>query len=433
MSKAEQIREMFKKHMRETGEMLSVAHLSKVVGYDMRHTYRVIAKLKRQIGILTDDKLVPGASPDDPRVSIRLGIESGEIEVNSLTIHTLEQALEVADIDLSKWEIISTKVNSWQVTIKNPSNKPEQKTNYQVSIKLRPKVFEPFEIAMEQLLERFPTRDPLSIVVPVAEGEFMFELALYDAHFGKLAWAKETGQQDYDIKIAERVFADAARRLLSYAKAFKIAKILFPVGQDFFHAENFTATTPKGHNILDVDGRLPKIIDAGTASIIDAVALCLTVAPVDIIWVPGNHDMHASYWMTKLLKHHFKDIPEVAVDISKEWRKRYRWGDCLVAFSHGDSERRNMLPAIMAQFWRKDFSECKYHEWHVGHLHKKNEEKFQPTQTVGGVIVRQIPTLSAIDAWHYQYGFVDAVRAGEAFLWDKKSGVVAHYTANVEV
>ena len=440
MSKADQIREMFTKHLNETGEMLSVAHLSKAVGYDIRHAFRVVAKLKRTLGLLIDPITIKKEPDSNTKVSIHLGIESGEIEVNSLVNHTVDQILELADIDLSKWEITSTQVNSWQVTMKVKrmvgtvtTEEPEQRTNYQVKVKLRPKIIGPLEVAMQKLIERFPIREPFDFLIPDADGDFMFELALYDAHFGKLAWAKETGQQDYDIKIAERVFSEAARKLLGYAKQFKIGKILFPVGQDFFHAENFNATTPNGHNILDVDGRLPKIIDAGIASIIDAIGLCLSIAPVEVIWVPGNHDMHASYWMTKLLKHHFKDIPQVTVDISKEWRKSCRWGDCLVAFSHGDSEKRNMLPAIMAQFWKKDFSECRFHEWHVGHFHKKNEEKFQPTQTVGGVIVRQIPTLSAIDAWHYQHGFVDAIRAGEAFLWDKKGGVVAHYTANVEV
>jgi len=433
--KADRVRELFTDHYEKTGEMLSAAYISRTVGYDIRHTFRTIAKLKKKLNIG-----LSANTEDVPRVSIQLGIDSGEIEVNSLTIHTVEQALEVANVDLEKWEITSSKVNSWQVTIKVKKQvdgkiveNPEQRTNYQVSVKLRPKISSVIETALETLIERFPIREPFIDLAPEPNGDYMFELALYDAHFGKLAWGKETGQQDYDLKIAEKVFAAAAKKLLSYTTSFPISKILFPVGQDFFHAENYVAVTSKGHNILDTDGRLPKIIDAGILSIINAIEACIKVAPVEILWVPGNHDMHASYWMAKLLQHHYRDISQVKVDLSKEWRKSFRWGDCLIAFSHGDSERRNMLPAIMAQFWKKDYAECRFHEWHVGHFHKKNEEKFSPTSTVGGVIVRQIPTLSAIDAWHYQYGFVDAIRAGEAFLWDKKAGMVAHYTANVEV
>ncbi len=32
---------------------------------------------------------------------------------------------------------------------------------------------------------------------------YMLELSVYDHHFGKLAWGRETGHESYDLKIAE--------------------------------------------------------------------------------------------------------------------------------------------------------------------------------------------------------------------------------------
>jgi hypothetical protein len=84
-----------------------------------------------------------------------------------------------------------------------------------------------------------------------------------------------------------------------------------------------------------------------------------------------------------------------------------------------------MLPQFFPELW----GQSKYREWHTGHKHKKMEWKFAPVASAGGTVIRQIPTLSPIDAWHYQEGFVDAIPAGESFIWSKQNGVIAHFTA----
>jgi hypothetical protein len=159
--------------------------------------------------------------------------------------------------------------------------------------------------------------------------------------------------------------------------------------------------------------------------------MCREVAPVEVIWIPGNHDFHASFYLSEVVKEHFRRDPHVTVDNTAEHRKARLWGKLLVGFAHDGSRRQvnfvNMLPQFFPELWGKSL----YREWHVGHKHKKDEVKYAPTQTMGGTIIRQIPTLSTIDFWHYDNIFVDAVPAGESFIWDENNGIVAHYTANV--
>ena len=365
---------------------------------------------------------------------------AAEIEINTLTISTLEQAVKHAEIDLEKWDIERHIINTWQVTMKVKSkvdeievDEPITRTNWQVKIWLKPKTKSILKEAIELLIKEIPKFKPVKLKYKFPNSQFALEVAPYDAHFGKLAWGKETGQGDYDLKIAAKWFLEAIEQNLSFSSAFPVSKIFYVLGQDLMHVDNFAAVTPLAGHGLDSDGRLPKIYMEAKASVLKALYLCREVAPVEVLWIPGNHDMHASYFLAEVIKEHFRNDDFVTVDTDPSWRKARLWGNLLVGYTHNASGGKakvtvNMLP----QFWPQLWGKSKFREWHVGHKHKKNEEKFSPVLTLGGVIIRQIPTLSVIDAWHYQHEFVDAVPAGESFIWTKDSGICAHYTANVK-
>ena len=71
------------------------------------------------------------------------------------------------------------------------------------------------------------------IQYPKYEEGLLHELDMPDLHFGKLAWAEETGQ-DYDIQIAAQSARDAFTELLGYVEHFPVSKILVSLGNDFF-------------------------------------------------------------------------------------------------------------------------------------------------------------------------------------------------------
>ena len=371
------------------------------------------------------------------RIKRKFNNDSGSVEVNSFTCHTLDQALDLADIDLERWAVERYEVNNWQVTMKvvqkDGTEKPETKTNWQVKMWLKPRTIEPLEIALRNLIKEIPKfTPPKKHSFSVPKGDFAGEMALYDVHIGKLAWGKEVGQGDYDLHIGGKVLLDACEKNLNHLAPYKLSKIYYVLGNDFMHIENYTSTTPKAGHDLDTDSRLPKIYQKAKESFLKTVYMCREVAPVEILWIPGNHDIHASFFLSEVVKEHFKNDKMITVTNGPEHRKAVLWGNLLVGFAHDGSRRQvnfvNILPHFFPDMWGKS----KFREWHVGHKHKKEEIKYYPTQSAGGTIIRQIPTVSTIDFWHYDNVFVDAVPAGESFVWDKGNGIIAHHTANVK-
>lgn len=358
------------------------------------------------------------------------------LETESTSIRTLEEALEVADVDMDLWEVERHVINSWDVSMKikqeDGTDTTKTVTNYQVKVWLKPRIKAPLKEAIEELIKEIPSL-PCLKRSPIPTSKFALELCPFDAHIGKLAWAKETGQKDYDLQIALKGYTDAIAYNLEYSTNFEVSKIFFIIGQDLLHIENYQHKTPLAGHELDTDSRFIKIYTGIKKATIQAVRMCTEVAPVEVVWIPGNHDMHASFFLTEILGAAFSQDKWISVDNAPKWRKAKIWGNLLVAWTH-DASGNKAKPTInnLPQFWPELWGQSKYREWHCGHKHKKHEEKYYPTLTVGGTIIRQIPTMSEIDAWHYQNLFTDAVPACESFVWTEDAGVVAHYTANME-
>jgi len=343
------------------------------------------------------------------------------LTTDSTRIRSPEEALAKAQVDTNKWEVVRQTVSTKEM---------KNHTRFNITVYLKPRVPDPMETVIRGLIKRVPAWVPPELEPSAPEDtDFAMEMALYDAHFGKLAWGKETEQGSYDMEIAAHTFITAARKNLDFCSPWNISKIFFPFGQDYLHIENYQGTTPLGKHMLDVDTRLPKILLTAIEAMFDVVKLCRDVAPVEILWVPGNHDMHSSFYLSEIIKQRFREDDRVIVDNTPPWRKARLWGNLLVGFTHDANIRQTNVVNMLPQFFPELWGQSKYREWHTGHKHTKKEWKYMPTTSAGGTVIRQIPTLSPIDAWHYQEGFVDAIPAGESFIWSKHNGVIAHFTA----
>jgi len=372
-------------------------------------------------------------SPGQPvnEVDVELGEKTGSLTTKSLNIRTLEDALRISRVDLKTWEVERHVINSWEVTIGRRNNNgehPDTYTNYQVKVWLRRKTPTPMEVSIESLLARLQglSRPAKRLPRPSSKARFMLEVSLFDAHFGLLAWKRETGD-NYDLDVAEDSYEQTMEDLLTKTSGSQPEKILLPFGNDFFHVNNPEGVTPNAHNILDVDGRLPKVFETGERALIRAVNRCLKIAPVHILWIPGNHDPQTSYFLCRVLKAHFHANPNVFVDVDPPPRKYVNFGINLIGFTHGNEEKHGDLPTIMANEQRGIWGRMRHCEWHLGHRHKRAETRYSAGDTFGGVQVKTIPSISGTDAWHFKKGYVKGQRMAEAFLWDYDRGLVATY------
>lgn len=346
----------------------------------------------------------------------------------------LDKFLKKAKVDLSIWKVDRYTIGSWDVTMKMDDGPKTPKyakteTNYNIKVFLKRQVVN-LEEALKGLIKNIPTF-PYIATIPLIKNQngIAHEIATLDAHFGKLAWLMETGYRNYDTKISLEDYAYVTEKHLQWASPFKVSKIFYIIGQDLFHIDNMQGQTTNGAHSLDVDGRITKIQEKAFEIIVKNIYVCRTVAPVEIIWSPGNHDYLASYMLCFALKEHFRNDKFVNVDLDKNARKARLWGNLLVGWTHRITGRYNNWGNELAQAFPELWSKSIFREWHHGDQHKKQDVKSVPIFTSGGVLCRQLTALSPVDRWHFDNLFTDAIPGGESFLWSTSEGVFANFIA----
>jgi hypothetical protein len=360
-------------------------------------------------------------------------------------IKTLDELLEVADVDLDIWKVKDFVINKWDVTSWKKEN-PETIQNFQVKARLEKDVQLSEAIDIQKIFADMAQtyKPPILNVTPKlqkkSEENNLLEISIFDLHFGKLAWHGETGE-DYDIKIASKRFINAIETLLRHASGFPITRILFPVGNDFFNSDNMFDTTSH-QTSQDEDVRWQKTFTVGVKLLVDGINILKQIGvPIDIIVIPGNHDFERSYYMGSYLEAWFNGDEQVCVNNDALPRKYYKHGNVLLGFTHGSEEKENSLPLLMASdieskpYW----SNTLYHEFHIGHIHRKKDIKFTVLDKAKvlsedlGVTVRYLSSLTGTDQWHFSKGFIGAIKAADGFIWNDKTGLLAHLNANLNI
>jgi hypothetical protein len=360
-------------------------------------------------------------------------------------VKTLPELLKICEVDQSLWDVAQYWVNKWDVTA-IIDKMPKTFQNFQVKARLEKKLSVARERALGELfLDMIKNyKPPVFKIIPKTtrnnEETNLLEISLFDLHLGKLCWDQETGE-NFDLKIASKRFLDTIEKLIQRASGFQYDRILFPIGNDFFNSDTIFNTTTKG-TLQDEDCRWAKTFGIATKLLVDAInMLKQTGVPVDVIVIPGNHDLERSYYVGSYLEAWFNNDSQVNINNNASLRKYYRYGKVLLGFTHGSEEKEGSLPLLMASDIESKpmWSETTYHEWHVGHIHRKREIKYtvldkaEMTGEELGVTVRYLSSLTGTDAWHFSKGFVGAIKAGDAFIWNVKSGMIAHLNANLVI
>jgi hypothetical protein len=172
------------------------------------------------------------------------------ISLPQTRIQTLEQLIEHCKIDLEVWEVERFVANKYETSAKNEKDEIVVTPMFQVKATLKRKVgVSDARQEIEQLkaLAKSQMPKPTPIQRPAAATGYMLEMNIPDAHFGKLAWGEETGDANYDTKIADALFQEAYETLFSRTAHIPMYdEILIIVGNDFFQTE-------RGHVCLQTD------------------------------------------------------------------------------------------------------------------------------------------------------------------------------------
>jgi hypothetical protein len=255
---------------------------------------------------------------------------------------------------------------------------------------------------------------------------FLFEIGMPDLHFGRLTWGEETGN-DYDVKIASAMVEDVLTDLLSHARGKSIGRILLPLGNDFFNV-NSKGNITVGGTPQQEDTRWQKTYRLGRLLAIKIIDMCSTIAPVDVLMIPGNHDEEKLFYMGDALDCWYNNNQNVSINNVARTRKYYPFGKCLLGFTHGADIKIDKLIAIMPHEEPELWSKSLFREWHIGHVHHSRSLQINVDEQIG-IVIRTLRSLVPEDAWTFNSGYVGSVRAAEGFMWDPNKGLIAQYTA----
>tara|TARA_R100000808_G_C2146779_1_gene154707 strand:+ start:935 stop:2434 length:1500 start_codon:yes stop_codon:yes gene_type:complete len=236
-----------------------------------------------------------------------------------------------------------------------------------------------------------------------------------DLHYGKYGWEDEVGEH-YDFDEARKRLHEATSVLISRLGG-RPEKIIVAAGSDWFHVDNDLGTTTKG-TAQDRYGSPAQILMQGCELAKEHIDMLRSVAPVEVVFMAGNHDRHSTLALGLYLKATYENCEDCKVILDANMSRQYiTYGNTLLGFTHGDGVRPNQLPATMAKEEWENWGKCRYKVWFSGHLHH------QALKEHGGAFCVQLPSLAGHDRWHHRKGFVS--QAGmSAHLIDREEGMI---------
>lgn len=376
-------------------------------------------------------KYNPPQEITEKKSSIKYEEKDNAATLNSKgSIRTLEELLEEAKVDLNIWTVDRHQINKWEMGAKDSDGEIVVTPLWQVKAWLKKK--QGVEDATE-LLEFFKKELAANInnerwndveETVVGDKPYCLELAIPDLHLGKLGWSSETGSDNYDSNEAVRIFELAVKDLISKAPMDQVEQILFVLGNDFYHTDNAKDETTSG-TYVGTDSRWQKTFMKGCTLLTEVISRLAIDRQVIVPIVPGNHDFERSFYLGEYLKAFFHAHPNVKIDNTPTARKYFRYGNTLIGFTHGNEEKHSTLPLILATERPVDWSETRFREWHVGHLHKESNNEY------AGVKVKFLAALCPSDSWHAKKGYIGSTRSATAFLYHYDKGLEAQYYFNI--
>jgi len=277
--------------------------------------------------------------------------------------------------------------------------------------------------AVDSLVSVEKPKPRQGLPAPYAD-EVMTVIPITDMHIGMYAWGEEVGE-DYDVETAVQMLCGAVDYLVEATPASEKCVIL-QMG-DFFHADNMSGYTERSKNILDIDGRMSRVLELGW----HALERCIDMAlqkhdSVEVVCVPGNHDEFISIATQNHFKSLYREEPRCYVQPAPTTRKYVTYGKNLLGVTHGHQTKDAALPGIMAAEKPKEWGNSEHRRFFRGHHHHDNRVEYN------GCIVEQFRTLAAKDAYAAEHGYM-AGRDMKAIVFDKEFGEVARSTVSVDI
>lgn len=266
-----------------------------------------------------------------------------------------------------------------------------------------------------------PIRVPKIKMNKEVQSEYALVISPTDFHWGKGGWVDEVGEHfDFD-EARERLFQKTEE--LINRLPYSPEKIYLATGSDWFHVDNHQGTTTRG-TPQDMSGSPAQILMTGCELAREHIDLLRQVAPVEVMFMRGNHDKHSSLTLMLYLAAVYENAKDVDVNIDPKVRQYASYGNTLIGFTHGDGVQHGSLPGIMAAEVPEMWGDAYFRVWFTGHRHHQHLKEER------GCTVYTLPSLAGKDRWHYQAGYISQPGLA-AHMIDSELGVVCSWFAPV--
>jgi len=326
----------------------------------------------------------------------------------------VDYLLKAHGYDILQWELVSARNNIWN----SYSKQDGVQTLYSSKITVKPRSEYLWnEEDIQRIINniRIDYSDKINIIPKRCDDSGnILVLPIADFHYNLLADEYSTGN-NYNTEIAKEYYYHVLNDVVERTMHERFEKVLFVVGNDFVNADNINGTTTK---VTPQDNNTAwfNIINNVTQLIVDGVSILGTIAPVDVLYVPSNHDLHTMYGIMQIVNAWFRNDKNVKVDSSPLPRKYYKYGKTLLGFSH-DIKVKDALKIFTSEAKNK-WSDCNHMIWMLAHLHQQMIYDKQ-----GYLEIMRLPTISGWSRWSNNNGYVQSDKKNQAFIINKDLGI----------
>lgn len=338
-------------------------------------------------------------------------LEQGVAEIKGIAFSepkSPEEIIRILKIDESKWKLSSY----W--------NK-QQKNCWLISAMVSRKQTEAQDLLIAVLETFNPVYEPIKEVFSSDKFTHLSAgvLSIQDLHFGKEG--NHTVVQDFKDAISHLVM----RAYMSH----KLDEIYYVIGGDLLNMDTFDGSTTKGTPV-DNDQRAQEAYTIAFDTLYWSVHFLSQFWPkVNVIYLPGNHDRLSSFHMAHALSKCFIGQENIRFDVQYAERKVVTYGSNFFAFEHGDVSSKNTALVYATEF-PVQWGDTVYRTCYTGHWHKKKTMEYVTEDEVHGFSIKQLPSLSRSDYWHYHNKFTGAKRQAVLEIHDLHKGKISEFVYN---
>ena len=335
------------------------------------------------------------------------------VEMSEEDKRSPKRMLELHNLDPDLWEVYLVRNNLWHSQRKSDQGRL---LLYQSRLTAKPKQNKSITFEdVDKFFENHKYQSKINLKKYKDVNSKVLEIDIADLHNGKLPYLDDdTVQDDFYYTLSE---------IINRTRGKNISKIYFTPMGDTSNFDSINGTTTSGTPVSN-NKTLQTVFDETTTMFIDAIEQLSNIAEVEVLHIPGNHDLGFSYYLVKSLEMYFRKHNGVKIDTDHKMRKFRVIGNTLLGISHGNLSKANSSGWLQVEA-REEWGKTKYSEVHMGHIHS------QHTIEKSGTICRYLPSMSPTDDWHYEKGFVGAVRSTCCFLWDLEKGLEEQWFINI--